>query len=152
MNGQITGMWFDFFSNNRFALLGHSVLKGFVNYPYSLEPPSLIGEMYFGHDKMNADANIWADGFANFGYLGMLGATLALGAWLWLVDSSGRNRNARLIMLMVGVPGFVLANCGLLTSLGNHGLGFTLLLIYLLPRKLNLIGERSAPDQGYLLS
>jgi hypothetical protein len=101
---------------------------------------------------MNADANIWADGFANFGYLGMLGATLALGAWLWLVDSSGRNRNARLIMLMVGVPGFVLANCGLLTSLGNHGLGFTLLLIYLLPRKLNLIGERSAPDQGYLLS
>lgn len=152
MNGQVTGMWFDFFSNNRLAFLGHSVLKGFVNYPYSLEPPSLIGEMYFSHDKMNADANIWGDGFANFGYFGMLGATLFLGAWLWLVDSSGNDRNARLIMLMVGVPGFVLANCGLLTSLGNHGLGFTLLLIYLLPRKLNFIGDVSPLNEQPLAS
>jgi hypothetical protein len=138
LNGQLTGMWFDFFSNNHMALLGHSILKGFVNYPYSLEPPSLIGEVYFSHDRMNADANIWADGFANFGYFGMLGATLLLGCWLWLADSCGQDRNARLIMLMVGVPGFVLANCGLLTSVGNHGLGFTLLVIYLLPSSLNL--------------
>ncbi len=132
--GQLTGMFFDFFSHNRFALLGHSVLKGLVNYPYSLEPPYLIGETYFSNDRMAADANLWGDGFANFGYFGMLGATLLLGCWLWLVDSSGIDRNGRLIMLMVGVPGIVLANCGLLTCLGNHGLGFTLALIYLLPR------------------
>ena len=146
MNGQLTGMWFEFFSNNRLALLGHSVLSGFTNYPYSLEPPALIGEMYFGHDRMNADANIWADGFANFSYFGMLGATVLLGAWLWLVDSSGDRRNTRLVMLMIGVPGFVLANCGLLTSLGNHGLGFTLLLIYLLPRNLTLKSKVAGAD------
>lgn len=131
--GQLTGMFFDFFSHNRFALLGHSVLKGVVTYPYSLEPPYLIGETYFSQDKMAADANIWGDGFANFGYFGMLGATLLLGCWMWVVDSSSINRNRKLIMLMVGVPSVVLANCGLLTSIGNHGLGLTLVLIYLLP-------------------
>jgi hypothetical protein len=144
--GQLTGMFFDFFSNNRFALLGHSVLKGVVTYPYSLEPPYLIGETYFSHDKMAADANIWGDGFANFGYFGMLGATLILGCWVWLVDSSSINRNRELIMLMVGVPSVVLANCGLLTSIGNHGLGLTLALIYLLPAEFG--SGDTAPDSA----
>jgi O-antigen polymerase len=134
--GQLTGMFFDFFSHNRHALLGHSVLKGFVSYPYSLEPPYLIGETYFGHDTMAADANLWGDGFANFGYFGMFGATLLLGCWMWLVDSCTINRSRQLVMLMLGIPAVVLANCGLLTSIGNQGLGLTLLLIYLLPQNL----------------
>jgi O-antigen polymerase len=143
--GQLTGMFFEFFSSNRFALLGHSVLKGLVSYPYSLEPPYLIGETYFSHDKMAADANLWADGFANFGYFGMLAATFVLGCWIWLVDSSSINRNKNMIMLMVGVPSVVLANCGLLTSIGNHGLGLTLVLIYLLPWDFCLVGAVSPP-------
>jgi hypothetical protein len=40
----------------------------------------------------------------------------------------------------------VLANCGLLTSIGNHGLGFAILVIYLLPRELDP-GEASAPQE-----
>jgi hypothetical protein len=143
---QITGMYLDFFSSNPFALLGHSVLKGVVTYPYSLEPPSLIGATYFGNDRTVADGNFLADGFANFGYFGMFGATLLLGFLLWLVDSSSAKRNELMSRLLLGMPSVVLANCGLLTSIGNHGLGFAILVIYLLPRELDP-GEASAPQE-----
>jgi hypothetical protein len=140
--GQLTGMYVDFFSANPFALLGHSILKGFVTYPYSLPPPQLIGATYFG--GANANANLWADGFANFGYSGMLGMTVLLGCWMWLIDSIGARRNSRLIMLMLGVLGIVLANSALLTAFANQGLGAALLLIYSLPREFGSFEPRSA--------
>jgi hypothetical protein len=133
--GLLTSQYFDFFSHNPQVMLGHSVLKGFVNYPYAVEPAYLIGEFYFGHANMSANANLWADGYANFGYLGFLLVSLILGGWLWLVDSSAQGHSRKLAVLMVGIPSLVLANTALLTAFANHGLLLTLLLVYLLPEE-----------------
>ncbi len=133
--GLLTSQYFDFFSENPHALLGHSVLKGFVNYPYALDPTYLIGDVYFGHSNMSANANLWADGYANFGYVGILVVSMLLACWLWLVDSMAQTRNRTLVALMVGIPSLVLSNTGLLTAIANHGLALTLLLVYLLPKE-----------------
>jgi oligosaccharide repeat unit polymerase len=131
--GLLTSQYFDFFSHNPHVMLGHSVLKGFVTYPYAVEPAYLIGDFYFGHANMSANANLWADGYANFGYAGFLLVSLILGCWLWLLDSSAQGRNRKLMVLMVGIPSLVLADTALLTSFANHGLLLLLLLIYLMP-------------------
>jgi hypothetical protein len=134
--GQLTTLYFDFFSNHPHALLGDSLLKGFVVYPYSEGPPTLIGAYYFGGSEMNANANIWADGFANFGYFGMLAATLLTGLWLWLVDSSTNIQNRGLVVLILCIPSLTLADSGLLTDLASHGLALALLIVSILPDQL----------------
>jgi hypothetical protein len=144
MPGELTSFYYDFFSNNSFALLGHSILKGFVSYPYSLPPPKLIGAAYFGHDTTNANANYLGDGFANFGFAGMVGATVLLAALLWVIDSVSTTRSKRLVILLLGIPAIEFANSGVLTCIGNHGVGLAVLLIYLLPRELDHVGETSA--------
>ena len=130
---QLTTLYYDFFSTHPHALLAHSIFKGFISYPYAQDPPLLIGAYYFGGSNMNANANIWADGFANFGYFGMLGATLLTGCWLWLVDSSSSFRNQQLTILILCVPSVALTDSGLLTDLASHGLFLALLIISVLP-------------------
>lgn len=136
--GLLTGFYFEFFSEQPKALLGHSILGPFVDYPYSASPPFIIGTLYFGNPETSANANVWADGFANFGYLGFFMFTLLLGMVLWVFDSLSRGVDYRLACLLLGVPAITLSNTALLTSLLTHGIGLALLLMYLLPRKLRV--------------
>ena len=68
--GLLTGMYVEFFSAHPKAMLAHSVLAPFLAYPYDREPSFLIGRAYFGSETVQANANIWADGYANFGWAG----------------------------------------------------------------------------------
>ena len=81
----------------------------------------------------DANANIWADAYANFGYAGILCFTLLLAILLWLYDSMAVNRDMRLAALAIGLPAFALANGGLLTSLLTNGIVLAMLLMYLMP-------------------
>ena len=128
--GLLTGQYFEFFSSHEQAHLGHSILSSFVEYPYSLEPPRLIGSIYFRDAAINANANAWADGFANFGFLGIAIVTLALGAFIWIFDSLARRHDLRLALLLIGGHAFTLANTALLTTLLTHGMLLTLVIMY----------------------
>ena len=70
--GLLTGAYVWVFADIEKAHLAHSFLKPFLQYPYSREPPQLIGELFFGDPATNANANLLADGFANFGFPGMV--------------------------------------------------------------------------------
>jgi len=131
--GLLTGDYYEFFSVHPQAHLGHSILKTLVNYPYAAEPPYLIGAIYFHSASNDANANIWADAYANFGYAGILCFTLLLAMLLWLYDSTAANRDTRLAALAIGLPAFALANGGLLTSLLTNGIVLVMLLMYLMP-------------------
>jgi uncharacterized membrane protein YgaE (UPF0421/DUF939 family) len=94
----------------------------------------LIGARYFHSASNDANVNIWADGYANFGYAGILCFTLLLAILLWLYDSiAASSRNTRVAALAIGLPAFALANGGLLTSLLTNGVALAMLLIYLMP-------------------
>jgi hypothetical protein len=98
-----------------------------------VEPPYLIGALYFHSASNDANANIWADAYANFGYAGIICFTLLLAILLWLYDSIAVNRDTRLAALAIGLPAFALANGGLLTSLLTNGVVLAMLLTYLMP-------------------
>jgi hypothetical protein len=132
--GLLTGYYYEFFSSHPQAHLGHSILRSLVDYPYAAEPPYLIGARYFHSASNDANANIWADAYANFGYAGILCFTLLLAILLWLYDSiAASSRNTRVAALAIGLPAFALANGGLLTSLLTNGVALAMLLIYLMP-------------------
>jgi hypothetical protein len=141
--GLLAGYYFDFFSHNPQAQLGHSILAAFVPYPYEASPPFIIGRDYFGDPARSANAGIWADAFANFGYPGIFAFTLLLGLLLWLADAVSATMPDFRPVLMLSVAGFLLANSALLTALFTHGILLLLLLVYFLP----LPGSIRAPGR-----
>lgn len=131
--GLLTAYYYDFFSWHPKAHLGHSIFKSFVDYPYALQPPYLIGYLYFHDARMDANANVWADAYANFGYPGIVCFTLLLAVVLWLYDSMAVGRDLQVAALVIALPAFALANTSLLTTLLSHGMALALLLVYLMP-------------------
>lgn len=133
--GLLTGYYFDFFSQHQTAMLGDSRLRFlFPSYPYDLSIPNLIGEVYFGRPDSSANANLWADAYANFGFWGVFGFTFALGFLFWFLDSLARGRDPRIVSLVQGMPGFTLANASLMTSIFTHGIGFLIFMVCLMPK------------------
>lgn len=131
--GLLTGYYYEFFSIHPQARLGHSIFKSLVDYPYAVEPPYLIASTYFHSAAMESNANLWADAYANFGYVGILLFSVLLAIVLWLYDSLASRCDRRLAGLAIGLPAFALANTGLLTALLTNGIGLVMLLVYLMP-------------------
>lgn len=135
--GLLTGYYYEFFSIHRQAHLGHSIFKSLVDYPYAVEPPYIIASTYFHNAAMESNANLWADAYANFGYIGVLAFSILLAIILWLYDSLASRCDRRLAALAIGLPAFALANTGLLTALLTNGIGLAMLLVYLMPSTLD---------------
>lgn len=131
--GLLTAYYYDFFSSHPHAQLGHSIFRSLVDYPYAVQPPYLIAFTYFHSATMESNANLWADAYANFGYIGIIIFSLLLAFVLWLYDSMAFGRDKRLAALAIALPAFALANTGLLTALLTNGIGLVMLLVYLMP-------------------
>jgi hypothetical protein len=146
MPGLLTGYYFDFFSHNPKAMLGYSILKPLVHYPYDIDVSKLIGRVYFRNPLESANVNIWGDAFCNFGYSGLLGFTVLLGLILWLFDSAAEGKDHRLVALMLGIPAFSLGNSGLLTCILSHGMGVALIIVYILPISTGIASDAQASE------
>lgn len=130
--GLLLSYYFDFFSINPQVHLSHSILAPFINYPYDKLPPFLIGEHYFKRVGLAANANIWADGFANFGYAGIIGFTFLLVGILYLYDSISANRNFIVSATLIAMPAWSLVDTSLITSLLTHGILIAFIINYFL--------------------
>lgn len=131
--GLLTGLYFDFFSTHPKANLAHSILRGVVQDRYATAPALIIGRLHFG-EQTAANAHIWADAYANFGYVGMVGYTLVLGGVFWTFDSIAKGVDRRLTIPLIGTTAIKLANTALLTALLTHGILLALLVVFFLPR------------------
>lgn len=139
--GLLTGYYFEFFFENPKVYLGHSIFSKIVQYPYSLMPRNMIGLNYFGDARAGANANIWADAFANFGFGGVVFFTILLGLILWILDSVAKDRDWRIATATIGHTLIALINSALLTSLLSHGILFVILLVYFMPKENKVLPE-----------
>jgi hypothetical protein len=98
--GLNSGYYWEYFSDHGYTYLGQSILSWLVEYPFTSSPPQLIGEEYYPGSATSANANLWADAFANFGVLGVLVFTVILGLILWLYDSATAGRDVRVPLLL----------------------------------------------------
>ncbi|MDA1529864.1 O-antigen polymerase [Bacillus cereus group sp. TH260-2LC] len=129
----LTGLYFEFFSLNEKGYWAYSFLKGFFDYPYDVTPPFLIGYIYFHKINMSANANLWADGFANLGILGVFLVTFILGMILWVYDNLVGRKDIVLYGLFLGMASIDLTNGSLFTVLITHGLILVVLLAIFAP-------------------
>lgn len=150
--GQVFAYYVDFFTANPIYLLSHSVLEGIVIRPFPQTPPALIGERYFNDPLVSANGNLWADGVANFGMAGIVLASLVLAIVLVGLDAVARGKPA-IVAISVGAAAvWGLTNSGLLTTILTHGMGLTLVLIWLLPREPGGGGTASAHRVAHVTS
>jgi hypothetical protein len=131
--GQLAWYYFDYFSIHPGYHLSHSFLRWFVPSDYSVDPPSLIGSVYFPEANPSANANLWADAFANFGFAGIAGFSVVFGLVLWVIDGLGRSRDARVIGPSLAIAGLSLGNSALFTTMLTLGFGLSCALMALMP-------------------
>jgi hypothetical protein len=131
--GQLTWYYFDYFSVHPPYQLSHRFLGWLFPSQYSVEPAALIGSVYFPGSNPSANANLWADAFANFGIGGIVGFSVLLGLVLLVVDGLGLRRDARIAGPLLAIAGLNLASSALFTNLLTSGLGLSCVLIALMP-------------------
>ncbi|GAA1255293.1 hypothetical protein GCM10009609_18220 [Pseudonocardia aurantiaca] len=132
--GLLTAGYVQVFDDIEKAKLAHSIFSSFLDYPYAEEPPPLVGGAFFGNPETHANANLLADGYANFGYLGMVAACLVFVCLLWTIDDAAEGLPLGFVCLAFMMPALALADSGILTTMLTHGFLATVLLCALAPR------------------
>jgi len=146
--GLNTAYYFDFFSNNPRYGLHQSILSFAGSPPYQLSPPQLIGVKYYGSSSLAANANLIADGYANFGVLGCILMGIVFALYLRFVDKASKH-----LPLQVSGPALTLvlvaaANSAALTVLSTHG-GLVLLVLMLCLPPVVRPSVRQAREHGH---
>ena len=142
--GQVGFYYYEYFSGHPSYALSQSFLSWAVSSPYSEDVPLVIGSAYFS-EGTNANANIWADAFANFGFAGIVGFTLVIGLFLWIADGLGQWRDARVAGPMLAIAGLSLANAALFTTVLTLGFALGCLLVALMPPAPGHVGPSRVP-------
>ena len=142
--GLLTGFYFEHFSQVSHAGIAYHLHRDASVIDASRE----IGLVYFGSSNVDANANLWAEGFADLGVLGVLGFTFIAGLMIWLYDSVARRRNLELAVLLAVMPAVALSNSAPTTVLITHGGLAAAILLYLVPlapAEAAEVEERHAP-------
>lgn len=138
--GQLSGYYLEYFSNNPQAYMQHSslpLLRWLFPGTYDLPIGQVIGREYFIEQSdgvfTNATAHLWADGFAAFGYGGVVGASVMAALALWLADSLCLKNPPRLVLTAYCMVSMSLINQGVQTMMLTGGMIPFLLLMVFLP-------------------
>jgi hypothetical protein len=142
--GLLTGFYFEHFSHVSHAGVGFRFSQN--SGPY-FGPPQEIGLAYFGSADVDANANFWAEGFADFGMAGIVGFTLLVAFMVWIYDSIFAVHSLELGALMTAMPALNLSNTAPTTVLLTHGALATALLLYLTPWKSREAAEPEAQTE-----
>jgi hypothetical protein len=145
--GHVGWYYYDYFSTHSQYHLSHSFLSWVVPSAYNVDPPQLIGAVYF-HQGNDANANLWSDAFANFGFAGMVGFTVICGLALLVADALGRGRDPRVAGPMMAIAGLSLASSGVFTTILTQGLALGCVLMALMPPRPNHVATAPPGSVG----
>lgn len=132
---QLSFYYYDFFKEKP-LYLSHSIFKIFIKYPFNLPPPNLIGAVYFNNPFTNANNGIPADGFINFGFLGVTLWAIIFVFLLKISDNIVKYTNSKIFYPMFIVSFLNTLNSALLTSILTHGLIILYIIAYLSVNKI----------------
>lgn len=138
-----TAFYVDLFDGMPLYELRHSVLSMLGPPPYGAPPAIVVGGTYYT-DGTVANANFLADGFANFGWWGILGSGVVVGVLLRVYDRVSAD-----LPLGVAAPALVFvlqaaANTAILTTIASHGAAVLIALVALMPASVAVTRRRRA--------
>lgn len=130
---RLTSVYMEFFAGNPTIHLSDSLLfRGLLRYPYVRSVAHTIGA-YLGQPSMGANNGLAADGFANFGFMGVLIWAIVLGLLLkFLRVATGSIEDRPESWAAATMWPVILLSSALTTSLLTHGLALGLLFAFAL--------------------
>jgi hypothetical protein len=131
--GVLTHYYWEFFSSHPHVLMSDSFLSWLIEPRYEMNVSRLMGGELFGSFDCNANANLWASGFAHFGYPGVFGVSIVAACLMWPVDRLADSGRFVMASIFAAEMAFVWTNGALHTSLLSNGLAVTLLFLYFFP-------------------
>jgi hypothetical protein len=127
----LTSVYLEFFAANPVIRLSDSILlRGWLRYPYPTSVAHMIGAV-LGEPAMNANNGLVADGFANFGVVGVLIWAVLLGVLIQLLRAlTERHENRPEAWALATMWPGVLVSSAFTTSLLTQGLALGLLMAW----------------------
>ena len=126
--GLLTSMYFEFFSRAPHTYFLNGFMRSFSDKDV-ISPSLQVGAYYF-QDSVNSNAHLFAEGFAQAGFPGVLFLTVLTAAMMYVYDCVFKGRNVRFAAMMVTMPALSLTNTSPITTLVTHG-GIVLLFLVL---------------------
>jgi hypothetical protein len=130
-NGFLSAVYLDLFNRLGPAYYGDSFLHGLLGQQFDMPVPELAGASFTEVPDVHANANMWADAYANLGFFGIAFGALEALVVLWLYDEVSRGKDVEFAAAALIVPATVLANTSVHTALFSNGLAIVILLIWL---------------------
>jgi hypothetical protein len=127
--GLLTGFYFERYSQVPPVGIGFH----FTHDEAVLTPPNEIGIVYWRDSDVAANANLWAQGFAELGFPGIFAFTLVAGFALWMFDSLAAQRDLVTATLLTAMPAVAFSNTSPLTVFVSHGGLAIALVLYMWP-------------------
>ncbi len=143
--GWSTCAYAEFFSKHPYTYGSH--LRGInllVEYPYDLPLNFLMGEYLTGDVNDSENGNLWADGIATAGPVGLLLIAVLLAFVFWLIDSAAAGLDPKLTAVVIAAYSIPMINISLPTTLVGGGLAFMILVLSLMPR----FGQAAPATEG----
>lgn len=122
------------FSSLPKAQWAHTFMAPFLDYPYQKSPDFIIGAVFFHSPKTSANANLFADGFHNFGYFGMVIEALFLVVTLWVIDWSAAYLPLAVSCVILLIPTIALVNSSAFSSAFTNGYAYAAVVMACAPR------------------
>lgn len=105
----------------------------FTDSPYPTSTAFVVGADYLNSPVTSANAHLFADGYANAGYAGMLIEALVFVVILWLLDATGKHLPVGLAAAILILPTIATVNSSSFTAVITNGYLFAGLLMAALP-------------------
>ena len=147
--------YYEFFTNNDFLHFSEGIIgKIFgVNYPYTYPIGVIVNQYTFGKDYYsNGNTGMFSYGFADFGFLGMVLASILLVIIFKIVDGSTLNIPKSLVVSAMSYQMIILNDSNLLISLNTGGIIFSIFLLIVINSN-QIINDKDEDDKvlGLLL-
>lgn len=132
-NGFLSAIYLDLVRNQDFAFYADSFLRWLPGPRLSAPVAVLAGASFTDIPDVHANANLWADGYANLGYIGIAFASVFTATVLWLYDSISSRKDFVVTTAALIVPASVLANTATNVALTSNGVMLVFALVFLCP-------------------
>lgn len=130
---RLTDMYLSIYQDGPWHMLGNSVLSPVLHSPYAFPPAQNVSLVTIGSPRISMNANLFADGFAQFGWFGVIGVGFLLVVLLRFLDRVAVEVPVAVSAMTVVMPAVTLSNTSLLTSLFSHGFVAAMLLLSVVP-------------------
>ncbi|WP_301111253.1 hypothetical protein [Microbacterium sp.] len=133
--GYLMPLYRDVYDEGAWALWDYSFLGPFVEAPYQTSPGFYVSAVLLNRPDVQLNASLFADGYANLGFIGIAVEAAFLVMLLFLVDSASRGLPAAIVVPTGLLPVFSLANASPFSAVLSYGFGLLVLLLALYPRE-----------------